>query len=75
MRRREFVTIVAGAAAWPLAARAQQPKIIRLGYLEPQRSTDAVAANLRRDHFLAKTAREHARIRTCFGFLARGKTH
>jgi putative tryptophan/tyrosine transport system substrate-binding protein len=34
IRRREFVVAIGGAAAWPLAARAQQPgKVPRLGYL------------------------------------------
>jgi hypothetical protein len=74
MRRREFITLVGGATAWPRMARAQQTAMPIIGYLGqggPEGSADVVAA-IRRG--LGEVGLVEGKDFTSASFAGRGTT-
>jgi putative ABC transport system substrate-binding protein len=62
MKRRDFITLLGGVAAWPLAARAQQPaEAPRVGFVYPGSKTvmaarmEAIVTGLRASGYAAPT--------------------
>jgi putative tryptophan/tyrosine transport system substrate-binding protein len=66
MRRREFITLLGGTAAWPLAASAQSSsgKIARIGIIDDSPSWDPFRLQLRELHYIEGQNLAYVTLRT-----------
>ena len=73
MRRREFITLLGGAAGWPLVARAQQPErmrrvgILLAGFTDEPDYKARVAASLKELQQLGWSEGRNVRVEVRFG--------
>ena len=67
MRRRDFITLLGAAAAWPLAARAQHPgRLYRIGFstlgVGPTPATEAFQDGLRQLGYVERSIKRKLRL-------------